>query len=197
MTHARLNLYTGSLTFLVIALAIINWNLTPESASSWIAAMVTMPVIWVVASVKMKLSKRTKLNEMELKFFSAAVIFAGLLLVFSLAMRLAGTLFDIEMSLIDRARNVFSGFVLLYFANMMPKLIGPALKGKCSNTSANSVRRFAGWALVIGALGYIGAWIFAPISQASILAQICVGGAVILVMLRILYAFFMERKAEA
>lgn len=193
MTHARLNLYTGSLTFLVIALAIINWNFMPESGPSWIAAMVTMPVIWLIAGVKMKLSDRAKLNEMELKFFSAAVILAGLLLAFSLTARLAGTLFDIETSLIDRARNVFSGFVLLYFANMMPKLIGPALKGKCTNTAANSVRRFAGWALVIGALGYIGAWIFAPMSQASTLAQMILGGAVILVVLRVSFAVFRKQ----
>lgn len=187
MTPAKLNIYTGSLTFLVILLAIANWTIAPESARSWIAAMVTMPVIWLIAGVKMKLSDRVKLNEMELKFFTSAVILAGLLLTFSLAARLAGNIFDIDPSLIERARNVFSGFVLLYFANMLPKLIGPAMQGKCSNAAANSMRRFSGWALAVGALGYIGAWMFAPLADASPIAHGFVGAAVILVVLRIIF----------
>ena len=195
MTHARLNLYTGSLTFLVIALAVLNWNIAPESARSWIAAMITMPVIWLIAGVKMKFANRARMTDMERKFFNAAVILAGLLLAFSLTARLAGNLFDIETSLITRARNIFSGFVLFYFANMMPKMIGPALKGKCSNTAANSVRRFSGWVLALGALGYIGAWVFAPMSQTSNIAHGFVGVAVVLVVLRIGYAFLGQRRA--
>ena len=195
MTHARLNIYTGSLTFLVIALAVLNWNIAPESARSWIAAMITMPVIWLIAGVKMKFADRGRMTDMERKFFNAAVILAGLLLAFSLTARLAGNLFDIETSLITRARNIFSGFVLLYFANMMPKMIGPALKGKCSNTAANSVRRFSGWVLALGALGYIGAWVFAPMSQTSNIAHGFVGVAVVLVVLRIGYAFLGQRRA--
>lgn len=195
MTHARLNTYIGSLTFLVIALAIVNWNVAQETATAGIAAVVTMFFIWGVVAVKMKLAPRVKLGTMERKFFNAAVILAGLLLAFSLTAKLAGTLLDIEPSLIERARNVFSGFILLYFANMMPKMIGPALKGKCSNTAANSVRRFSGWVLALGALGYIGAWIFAPLSQTSNIAHGFVGLAVVLVMLRIGYAFLGQRRA--
>jgi hypothetical protein len=123
-----------------------------------------------------------------------------LLLAFSLSAKFVGKTYGLDPSLVDRARNVFSGFVLLYFANMIPKLIGPALTEKCSKPSANSVRRFAGWALVLGAIGYIGAWIFAPLSStsplasASSLSQIFVGTAVILVLFRVLLALRQNRQ---
>ena len=140
MTHARLNIYTGGLTFIVIVLALLNWNVVSETATAGIAAVVTMLFIWGVVGVKTKLDPRIILGATERKFFNAAVILAGLLLAFSLSAKLAGNIFDIDATLITRARNVFSGFVLLYFANMMPKMIGPVLTGKCSNTAANSVR---------------------------------------------------------
>lgn len=195
MTHARLNIYTGGLTFIVIVLALLNWNVVSETATAGIAAVVTMLFIWGVVGVKTKLDPRIILGATERKFFNAAVILAGLLLAFSLSAKLAGNIFDIDATLITRARNVFSGFVLLYFANMMPKMIGPVLTGKCSNTAANSVRRFSGWALAIGALGYIGAWIFAPLSQASNIAHGFVGVAVVLVVLRLGYTFLGQRHA--
>jgi len=185
---------TGGLTLLVIGLAMLNWDIAPERSNAWIAAMVTMPVIWVIAGLKMKLAPRVRVNEVENRFFNAAVILAGLLLVFSLAARFLGKTYGLDPSLIERARNVFTGFILLYFANMLPKLIGPALKGKCSSAAAHSVRRFAGWALALGAIGYIGAWLFAPISQTSNIAHGCVGTAVILVALRVSFALIKERQ---
>lgn len=194
MTSARLNTYTGILTFLVVVLAIANWNVAPDNAAGWIAAIVTMLAIWGVVGVKTKLAPRAGLSDVERTFFTSAVIFAGLLLAFSLAAKLVGTVFDVELALIERARNIFVGFALLYFANLTPKMIGPALKGKCSNAATNSLRRFSGWALALGALGYIGAWIFAPLTLASNIAHICVGAAVILTVLRILLCLVKDRQ---
>lgn len=193
MTQARLHTYTGGLTIIVVALALLNWNFAPESANPWIAALITMPLIWLIAGLKMKYTKRY-LNDIELKFFVSTVILAGLLLAFSLAAKLIGNLYDIDPTLIKRVREVFLGVVMLYIFNLMPKMIGPRLQGKWSNAAANSLRRFSAWVLVLGALGYIGAWIFAPFSQASNIAHWCVGVAVIIVVLRILFAMLMGRR---
>jgi hypothetical protein len=192
MTEVRLHTYTGGLTVLVVAFALLNWTVAPENSSSWIAALITMPVIWLVAGFMMRVAKR--IGDLERKFLVAAVVAAGSLMAFSLAMKFLGNISDIDAAVVKRAREVFMGMVLLYFGNFLPKLIGPSLKGRCSNAAAASVRRFSGWVLVIGALGYIGAWLFAPFSQASLIAQWWLGGAVGLVVLRIIAALIGGRK---
>jgi len=193
MTHARLHLSIGSLTIIGIGLALLNWKLAPESANSWIAAIVTLPVIWIIAGLKMKHRARF-LSDMEQKFFTTAVILAGLLLTVSLAAKLIGNLYDVDAGIITRIREVFLGIVLLYVFNMIPKMIGPRIEGKCGGSAANSLRRFSAWVLVLGALGYIGAWIFAPISQAGTIAQIFVAGAVIIVAARVVIALISGRR---
>ncbi len=194
MTHARLHSYAGGLTLLVIALALLNWNIAPERSNSWIAAMGTMPVIWLMAGLKMKMTSRVKLSETEEKFFNATVIFAGLIMAFTLSAKFVGKTYGLDPSFVERARNVSTGFAVLFFANMIPKLIGPPLSEKCSKPSANSVRRFTGWALALGAIGFMGAWMFAPISSASTLSHISLGTAVVLVILRVLLALVKDRK---
>ena len=193
MTHARLHTYLGGLTALITLLALANWNLMPERAMSGIAAVVTMAFIWLAATIKIQLKAGKTINKIDQKFFNSALILAGLLLAFSLAARLTGHIFDLEASLIDRARNIFGGFILLYFANLIPKMIGPALKGKCSNDTANAVRRFTGWALV---LGYIGAWAFAPMTHAGLIATAWLASAVVLVALRVGYAVVVQRRTR-
>lgn len=188
MTHARMHTITGSLTFLVILLALTNWSVAPESANSWIAALITMPVIWGVAAVMMRFQTFQKISAIERKYFVSAVILAALLLAFSLGAKLIGHTTNVEPSLIERARGVSLGFVLLYLGNLMPKVIGPSLKNNCSIASANAVRRFAGFTFVIASLGYIGAWIFAPLARADNIATGIVAGGVLLVVLRILIA---------
>ena len=196
MTQSRLHTYLGGLSVLISLLALANWNLMPERAISGIAAVVTMAFIWLVVTVQTKRMACKKRTEMEKQVYNHAVIFAGLLLAFSLAAHLTGHIFDLETSFIDRARNIFSGFILLYFANLIPKMIGPALKGKCSNTTANAVRRFTGWALVLGYIGYIAAWAFAPITHAGLIATICLGTAVVLLSVRVGYAVLVQRKTR-
>jgi len=195
MPHARFHIHIGTLTLFVIILALVNWHYVPQNANSWIAALMTMPFIWLTAGIMFRYTTCEHVSDMERKFFVSAVMLSGFLLVFSLAAKLTGHLAGIEPDLIKRAREIFMGLVLLYFGNMIPKFIGPKLKANCSNTEANSVRRFSGWALVLGALGYIGAWVFLPISQASNTAHLCVGVAIGLVIIRILIAIMRKQTS--
>ena len=196
MTPSHLHRYTGGLTIFVVLLAVLNLTRVPDAAAASIAACVTMFAIWGVVGLKTKFSSRAHLSEVEQTFFIAAVMFAGLLLLTSLAAKLLGHIYDIDADLLKRGRNVLIGLGLLFFANLMPKMIGPALGTSRTMAAASSVRRFAGWALVLGAIGYIGAYLFAPLSQASILAKLFVGTAVILVGLRVVVARLKARRTS-
>jgi len=119
MTPSHLHRYTGGLTIFVVLLAVLNLTRVPDAAAASIAACVTMFAIWGVVGLKTKFSSRAHLSEVEQTFFIAAVMFAGLLLLTSLAAKLLGHIYDIDADLLKRGRNVLIGLGLLFFANLM------------------------------------------------------------------------------
>lgn len=87
-----------------------------------------------------------------------------------------------------RALGVMLGALVVVVANKVPKMLAP-LTAACSAAAQQALRRLTGWALVLGGLGYIGAWLFAPIGAAPTIALTLLGTAFALVlvcMLRVL-----------
>ncbi|MDB5470684.1 MAG: hypothetical protein JWR84_2244 [Caulobacter sp.] len=76
-----------------------------------------------------------------------------------------------DMSL--RITMAVIGLVLVYQANAIPKDVA----GRSANYQA--VKRVAGWALVLGGLGYVAAWLFAPLEIAAFVSMAAVIAAVI------------------
>lgn len=67
---------------------------------------------------------------------------------------------------------------------MVPKALTPFARLRCDPEKEQSPRRFTGWALVLGGLGYATAWMFAPIASARLLAIAALGSALLLVVVR-------------
>jgi hypothetical protein len=85
----------------------------------------------------------------------------------------------------QRLFGVLMGVIVILYSNEAPKAIP---RGRCGSGNHLSLRRFAGWTLVLGGLGYALASAFAPIDAAHWVAGACLGTAVLLVLARFLWA---------
>jgi hypothetical protein len=87
----------------------------------------------------------------------------------------------------DTARRIVGailGAVVVAYANVIPKILtGRALRA--SSTAADqAARRFVGWSMVSGGLGYMLAWSFAPVDSAAVIGGTLLGTALLVAILR-------------
>lgn len=76
-----------------------------------------------------------------------------------------------------RLAGVLLGAIVVVYANAIPKAL--AARMRCASPGADqAARRFAGWALVLGGLGYMLAWLAAPIGVAGMVGGLALGAAV-------------------
>jgi hypothetical protein len=76
----------------------------------------------------------------------------------------------ISAALAQRLLGVMLSVVVVAYANAAPKVLVPLARLRCDATTEQSLRRFTGWAVVVGGLGFGLAWVFAPIELAGLLA---------------------------
>lgn len=94
-----------------------------------------------------------------------------------------------------RFLGMLTGLVVVVQANAVPKALGPLAAMRCNPTTEQALRRFAGWALLLGGLGYAVALLFAPLAYANLLSGALMGLAVLLVVAR--YGYAMAGRARA
>lgn len=76
-----------------------------------------------------------------------------------------------------RLAGVLLGAIVVVYANAIPKAL--AARMRCASPGADqAARRFAGWALVLGGLGYMLAWLAAPIGVAGMVGGLALGASV-------------------
>lgn len=80
-----------------------------------------------------------------------------------------------------RLMGMLMGSVVLVSANAIPKMLVPLARLSCDPIREQALRRFGGWALVLGGLGYALAYALAPIAIASTLAICLLAPAVLVV----------------
>lgn len=78
----------------------------------------------------------------------------------------------------QRLLGALLGFVVVFYANVIPKSLTSLARLRCSPQAEQAARRFAGWSLVLGGLGYVLAMLLAPLASMHL-----VGGAVLAVAL--------------
>jgi hypothetical protein len=81
----------------------------------------------------------------------------------------------------QRLMGMLFGAVVLVTANAMPKRLVPLARLSCDPAREQTLRRFAGRALVLGGLGYTLAYALAPVAIASNLAICLLAPAVLVV----------------
>lgn len=84
-----------------------------------------------------------------------------------------------------RLLGVLLGAVVIGYANAVPKALPSLLRMRCDPAADQALRRFTGWSLVLGGVGYALAWAVAPLAHANLLAAALLGTAVLAVVLRL------------
>ena len=80
-----------------------------------------------------------------------------------------------------RLNGMLTGAWLIGWANAMPKRLVPLEDLACDPARDQRLRRVAAWALVLGGLGYMLAFVLAPIAIAAPLAAALLAPSVLLV----------------
>jgi hypothetical protein len=114
-----------------------------------------------------------------------ALIVAGLLIGGSLTLVLL-TPDVISRDLARRLLGVMLGAFVVYYANAVPKVLPPLIRG--NPRAEQAMRRFTAWCIALGGIGYVAAWIIAPLEYANLIAVSCLGSAVIIVVARAFHA---------
>lgn len=115
------------------------------------------------------------------------LVIAGALLLAAVALKAASPAY-VSIDCAERVLGIMMGALVVMYANNAPKILSPLVAGRCSDAGEQALRRFTGWALVLGGLGYMGAWLFAPLAYAAVSALALLGTAFALVLLRYLRA---------
>ncbi|WGM37585.1 hypothetical protein [Caulobacter sp. NIBR1757] len=111
-----------------------------------------------------------------------AALQIGGALAFMGAARLGWISYDMSL----RLTMAVIGLVLVIYANRVPK----EAAGRSANYQA--VKRVAGWALFLGGLGYVAAWLFAPIDIAAFVSMAAVIAAILYI-----FAYRRWRRSKA
>jgi hypothetical protein len=76
----------------------------------------------------------------------------------------------------QRLTGALMGAIVVVYANAIPKAV--FARTRCAPAIAQAARRFTGWALVLGGLGYTAASLLAPIGVSGMIAGLTLGAAV-------------------
>ncbi len=118
---------------------------------------------------------------------------AALLLLSSIALSMLTPTY-ISQDWVHRLFMALMGCIVVAYANVIPKVLTPLTRVRCSPAQDQAMRRFAGWSLVLGGMGYTSAALFAPIALATVLACALLATSLLLVVLRCVWAIAGPRR---
>jgi hypothetical protein len=84
-----------------------------------------------------------------------------------------------------RLRGVMAGLLVFGYANVASKTLTPLSRMRWDPVAEQALRRFAAWALSLGALAYAAAWVIVPIEYASTVATVSLASALVIVAVRL------------
>lgn len=165
-------------------LAAWNWSLQPERAAAWTAALVTLGAMAIGLAFTSRLSPNTKMRQGS-REITSGVIFAGLILVFALASKLAANLgAPSDGELLQRLSMAMMGVFFVVMGNAFPKMLTPLASLQCNPAKVQAFQRFVGWVWVLSGLGYALAWLVLPIDLANPVSMALMLAGVLTVAMR-------------
>lgn len=90
----------------------------------------------------------------------------------------------LDAGLAHRVLGIMAGALVVGYANTVPKALKPLAALRCNPATDQRLRRFTGVTMVLGGIGYMLAWIAAPIEVAHVYAMASLGTALLLVIAR-------------
>lgn len=115
-----------------------------------------------------------------------ALIVAAVFLAFSAALRFLAPA-QLSHDARQRLLGVAMGMLVVYYGNVAAKTLTPLARLRCNPATEQRLRRFCAWGITLGGVGYIIAFLSAPIAYADVLASAILGAAVLLVIVRIVW----------
>lgn len=85
-----------------------------------------------------------------------------------------------------RLTGALLGLVVVFYANVIPKSLTSLARLRGSPAAEQAARRFAGWSLVLGGLGYILAMLVAPLASMHLVGGAILAAALVTALLRCL-----------
>ena len=108
---------------------------------------------------------------------------AALLLLAALALRLLAPV-HLAPEAAQRLVGALLGAVVVASSNAIPKALAPRLRFR-DPAAEQALRRFAGWSLTLGGLGYVLAWLLAPLEHANAAAGLVLAASLLAVVVRV------------
>jgi cobalamin synthase len=171
MTLSRIVSHAAwGLPFLGIVLALANWTARPDRAWAWSAAIVVCVVMVVVRQLSQRTLARPSGDPAAAKStasVNASVIWGSLIVVVALALTLAqvsGVVSDPDLR--ERLTMAIIGAAMAASGNALPRMLPPASSLHGDAARVQAFQRRAGWAFVLGGLGFAAAWLVLPIDAA-------------------------------
>jgi len=162
--------YYGAPALLVVStvLAAGNWYLQPERAAAWTSAVLLLGGMTLAMLLAPRPSTRETARSRAGDSIRSGVVFAGLILVISLGMKLAtklGAIDDADLS--RRATMVILGGFFVFTGNALPKTLTPLSALRCDAGRVQAYQRFAGWTWVLTGLAFAIVWLVLPVEMAN------------------------------
>ena len=85
-----------------------------------------------------------------------------------------------------RLLGALLGAVVVIYSNAIPKFLAGRGRGTVPSAASQAARRFAGWSMVLGAIGYMLAWLLAPLDSAALVGGGVLAAAVLIAVVRCL-----------
>ncbi len=170
--------YPFTAVLVVAGLAAYCWYLEPEEAVIWAGVAIMLPTAWAALSML----RRGKKPSNEIR---RAILFASLVLIFSLGFAAASSLELLDTdgrTWANRSYGILMGGVLIFMGNYIPKQLQPLDETKYDPVKVQMLQRFAGWAFVSAGIGYALAWMVLPATPANVVASGLVLLATVLIM---------------
>jgi len=76
--------------------------------------------------------------------------------------------------------------MVVLYSNAIPKFLPPRGRGNVPSAADQATRRFAGWSMVLGGIGYMLAWLFAPLDSAALFGGGVLAAALLIAIVRCL-----------
>jgi hypothetical protein len=148
-------------------LAAGNWYLQPERPGAWASAMFLIGcmglALFLIPRDAHDAARRGAGDSIR-----RGVVFAGLMLVMVLGLKLAtaaGLIVDADVS--RRATMIVTAAFFVFTGNAMPKTLTPLASLQCDGAKIQAFQRFAGWTWVLSGLAFGIAWLVLPIDLAK------------------------------
>jgi hypothetical protein len=161
-------------------LAAWNWYVQPQRAWAW-AITLALLAIMMLAALAIERSKSGAAPRRAADGVMIGIVFAGLMLASSLALKLATALGTTDHSdLAQRMLMVILGAFFTVTGNALPKTLTP-LAAKCDGARVQAFQRLAGWTWVLTGLTFATAWLVLPVHLAQPLSLVALLGGMLII----------------